>query len=78
MNEYADTKWRAGQYVVRVSHGSGAGRSYGGGEVYCDPATKAGWANTDQTTDWLVFDSLAEAQSAVEEANRYYDGSDYR
>jgi hypothetical protein len=78
MNQYANTQWQPGQYVVRIVHGSGDGRSYGGGEIYHSPATKPGWANSDQTTDWFVFDFLPGAQAKVEWANEYYDGSDYR
>ena len=78
MNEYADTKWQAGQFVVRVEHGSGDGRSYGKAEIICNPALWPDWANSDQTTDYNIFDSADDTQAAVDAANEYYDGSDYR
>ena len=69
--------WKAGKYVVRVIHGSGDGRSFGGAEIYHSPAERDGWARDSQTTEWFVYDTQAGANEAVDFANWYYDGSDY-
>lgn len=76
MNEYADVKWNTNQYVVCVHHGSGDGRSYGYGEMW--RAEEDGWANSDQTTTWYIFDNEDDAKKKAAEVNEYYDGSDYR
>ena len=77
MNEHADVKWNAGEFVVVTHHGSGSGRSYGYAEIIQSPATEPGWANNSQTETWQIAPTMAEAETIVEIENGYYDGSDY-
>jgi hypothetical protein len=62
-------------WYVEVQHGSGPGRSYGGGFAF--EASGETLRGSETLHYEGPFPGQNEAKLAATEANKYYDGSDY-